>query len=263
MWNNFCWHPVSISMSSVCKISSLLDLTASWGRRLIDPTSCPPPPISVPTVCQCTDVFSASSNLMRWGEYSLHFTGEETEAPGGQAACPSPLSVMERQSWPWTYHMGHQSPGMFLFANPMCEHFLGAPKHKVIYLSRLWCTSAWRYGMTWWHHYSHALLRSYQLALRSEATVTSLHTLPQFPTQKSWLISKRSSLEWKFWEWFARLSPHLPTLHLPSLYSSPKILKLVFTEDCLSPRMWYREWDGFYITDLDVLLFPLRWHHFF
>lgn len=29
---------------------------------------------------------------MRWGEYSLHFTGEETEAPGGQAACPSPLS---------------------------------------------------------------------------------------------------------------------------------------------------------------------------
>lgn len=45
-------------------------------------------------VCQaqCTDIFGASNNLMGRGEYTSHFTDEETEALGGQAACPRLLS---------------------------------------------------------------------------------------------------------------------------------------------------------------------------
>lgn len=153
--------------------------------------------------------------------------------------------VVERQSWAWTCCVGRQNPGMFYLQIQCVSISWELLKHKFIYLSRLQCTPTWRYGMTCYTILAMLCPQSYQLVFKElNGRATSLHSLPQLPAQERWPFSKGSSLEWEFWEWFARLSSHLlpPSPLSFILYFPPTILKLVFIEDCLSSWLLCREW---------------------
>lgn len=138
-----CWHQISM-------LSSVLDLTASCGGRLKDHTG---PDLNAHCVLSSVHRHISVPLTIRWRKraYSPHFTGEETGASGGQAACPRLLS--REAELGLRLPCGASEPRSSCLQAQYVSIFWELLKHKAIYLSRLQYTSAWSWGMTWLHHF--------------------------------------------------------------------------------------------------------------